>query len=171
MVIKIDTKTKTKRFLAQRPIWRLKLRLVEWIWPKKSHKTKNIVFDLYRGHGSISLAYEAGHCSNLKIVPDLASLARFKFFQWFLCIIFNPLSPPHANFDFKIFHLLIFFVLKVSVWNWLVFPTSLAYLEYYTYLVMAVTTLVGGVVGSWYIFDSTGMSSDEVIEHFRKRRY
>ena len=104
MVIKIDTKTKTERFLAQRPIWRLKLRLVEWIWPKKSHKTKNIVFDLYRGHGSISLASEAGHCSNLKIVPDLASLDQFKFFQWFLCIIFNPLSPPNASFDLKIFH-------------------------------------------------------------------
>ena len=104
MVIKIDTKTKTKCFLAQRPIWRLKLRLVEWIWPKKSHKTKNTIFDLYRGHGPISLASEAGHCSNLKIVPDLASLDRFKFFQWFLCIIFNPLSPPNASFDLKIFH-------------------------------------------------------------------
>ena len=104
MVIKIDTKPKTERFLAQRPIWRLKLRLVEWIWPKKSHKTKNTIFDLYRGHGPISLASEAGHCSNLKIVPDLASLDRFKFFQWFLCIIFNPLSPPNASFDLKIFH-------------------------------------------------------------------
>ena len=104
MVIKIDTKTKTKCFLAQRPIWRLKLRLVEWIWPKKSHKTKNTIFDLYRGHGPISLASEAGHCSNLKIVPDLASLDWFKFFQWFLCIIFNPLSPPNASFDLKIFH-------------------------------------------------------------------
>ena len=103
MVIKIDTKTKTKCFLAQRPIWRLKLRLVKWIWPKKSHKTKNTIFDLYRGHGPISLASEAGHCSNLKIVPDLASLDRFKFFQWFLCIIFNPLSPPNASFDLKIF--------------------------------------------------------------------
>ena len=105
MVIKIDTKTKTERFLAQRPIWRLKLRLVEWIWPKKSHKTKNTIFDLYRGHGPISLASEAGHCSNLKIVPDLASLDRFKFFQWFLCMIFNPLSPPNASFDLKIFHI------------------------------------------------------------------
>ena len=104
MVIKIDTKTKTKRFFVQRPIWRLKLRLVKWIWPKKSHKTKNTIFDLYRGHGPISLASEAGHCSNLKIVPDLASLDRFKFFQWFLCIIFNSLSPPNANFDLKIFH-------------------------------------------------------------------
>ena len=104
MVIKIDTKPKTERFLAQRPIWRLKLRLVEWIWPKKSHKTKNTIFDLYRGHGPISLASEAGHCSNLKIVPDLASLDRFKFFQWFLCMIFNPLSPPNASFDLKIFH-------------------------------------------------------------------
>ena len=104
MVIKIDTKTKTERFLAQRPIWRLKLRLVEWIWPKKSHKTKNTIFDLYRGHGPISLASEAGHCSNLKIVPDLASLDQFKFFQWFLCMIFNPLSPPNASFDLKIFH-------------------------------------------------------------------
>ena len=103
MVIKIDTKTKTKCFLAQRPIWRLKLRLVEWIWPKKSHKTKNTIFDLYRGHGPISLASEAGHCSNLKIVPDLASLDGFKFFQWFSCIIFNPLSPPNASFDLKIF--------------------------------------------------------------------
>lgn len=104
MVIKIDTKTKTKRFFVQRPIWRLKLRLVEWIWPKKSHKTKNTIFDLYRGHGPISLASEAGHCSNLKIVPDLASLDGFKFFQWFSCIIFNPLSPPNASFDLKIFH-------------------------------------------------------------------
>ena len=104
MVIKIDTKTKTKCFLAQRPIWRLKLRLVEWIWPKKSHKTKNTIFDLYRGHGPISLASEAGHCSNLKIVPDLASLDGFKFFQWFSCIIFNPLSHPNASFDLKIFH-------------------------------------------------------------------
>ena len=104
MVIKIDTKTKTECFLVQRPIWRLKLRLVEWIWPKKSHKTKNTIFDLCRGHGPISLASEAGHCSNLKIVPDLASLDRFKFFQWFSCIIFNPLSHPNASFDLKIFH-------------------------------------------------------------------
>ena len=104
MIIKIDTKTKTECFLVQRPIWRLKLRLVEWIWPKKSHKTKNTIFDLYRGHGPISLASEAGHCSNLKIVPDLASLDQFKFFQWFSCIIFNPLSPPNTSFDLKIFY-------------------------------------------------------------------
>ena len=104
MVIKIDMRTKTEGFLAQRPIWRLKLRLVEWIWPKKSQKTKNTIFDLYRGHGPISLTSEAGHCSNLKIVPDLASLDGFKFFQWFSCIIFNPLSHSNASFDLKIFH-------------------------------------------------------------------
>ena len=124
MVIKIDTKTKTKCFLAQRPIWRLKLRLVEWIWPKKSHKTKNTIFDLYRGHGPISLASEAGHCSNLKIVPDLALLDGFKFFQWFSCIIFNPLSHPNASFDLKIFHFHIIYYLPLfchSTYGFLIF--------------------------------------------------
>ena len=52
---------------ALRPNLRLKLRLVEWIWSKKSHKTKKAIFDLYRGHGPISLATEAGHFSDLKI--------------------------------------------------------------------------------------------------------
>ena len=84
--------------------WSLKLSVFWPRGPKKSHKTKNTIFDLYRGHGPISLASEAGHCSNLKIVPDLASLDRFKFFQWFLCIIFNPLSPPNASSDLKIFN-------------------------------------------------------------------
>ena len=124
MVIKIDTKTKTKRFFVQRPIWRLKLRLVEWIWPKKSHKTKNTIFDLYRGHGPISLASEAGHCSNLKIVPDLALLDGFKFFQWFSCIIFNPLSHPNASFDLKIFHFHIIYYLPLfchSTYGFLIF--------------------------------------------------
>ena len=44
---------------------------------KKSQKTKEAIFDLYSGQGATSLASEAGHFSNLKIVPVLASVDGF----------------------------------------------------------------------------------------------
>ena len=96
MVIKIDTKTKTKCILAQRPIWRLKLRLVEWIWPKKSHKTKNTIFDLYRGHAPISLASEAGIVAIWKLFqiwPHLINLNFFNDFCAWFSILFHLQMP------------------------------------------------------------------------------
>ena len=41
--------------------------------------------------------------TSLKIALDMASEDGFKFFQRFLSLIFNHLSPPKASFDLKIF--------------------------------------------------------------------